>query len=1223
MSFKALVYAYVLGGLTFIPLLICAAIAWTIYTSVPVGDPDPSKLERKKLAEESKEDEDEQTHLTVNDQPKPRKAWLTVRRTFEEKEQDGSYVNMMRTFLDSRSKDPKRSRPKDMWYVVLKGNVLYLYEDESMTECEAAIQVSMHEVVIYPEGLMDGELFTKRNAICLKPFISPKVRSKELASVTREMGFEEEDVNRQVAELDVSERKKEKERKRLEEVERVKAEAKSEAFDRSTPWFIFVRSCVDMEDWYLALVHAANYSDSSSTLEPVRPVFSPADMNYLVSTLDEQPDVIPMRWLNALLGRIFFSFYRTKNLESFIIGRLMKKLSKVKMPSFLQNVSVTEVSVGNTPPSFSKPMLKDLTKEGDAALEIRVMYKGEIRLTVEATAIINLGQRFKTYTVKLVLAVVLRRLDGNLLIKVKRPPTNRIWYAFTQPPDMDLDVEPVVSDRQIKWGMICSTIESKLKEIINESIVMPNMDDIAFFESSQYMHRGGIWADASRKTESEPDVSGEPEKQNVTTIDVNGDVPMKSQSTDVLLETHPNVPADSVTEVDSDRVETASAPTLLQDPPKRRSWFGSISGTTTLEEEDESAKSNQIEQLPASDDDDRGRSLNVDTTLRRATSVPASKSSPLEESDVAQEAAQSGSTLTPEASQDSSSTHSRSRSLSSGANVLGSEQANSSRESLNTRGTNATSFLSTLRQKADKQAISNTAKEAMRKWSANWNGFKREHMSGQSNSNAEENIDGASQSSGSSSIFSFPTKGRNYADIRAAVSGRKENAIPEAAREGSSSSLPIDIPNKNDGEESENAAGSSSSSSNNESKLSASVSPQSSPKAPSLLRKEATRATISPPRVTADTHTADNTTPAIVTPTEPVVVPPPIKTQPSQGAMMTIPGIHASHRGDIQSYGYTPPALPSPASTEGKPRTQAVPPAIQSVYRLFRSPTSNSSILQQQQEQVGVTQASPSLSHSPSGRSDRSMNIPAAPDANDDVTPLSLTPVAPTSPGERTPVSSSRPTPPPLPPRSVPSPRPTSTTSTPPPLPARRDSMNININTPVTAQADITIAPSASDALRMIARQDDTKRKDIESSPELRARGSSVSSKTSINTDSHPITQVNKNANHKTKRTSLGARRITSAIIISDEPESMHGGGSDPQHQLQGNNDDLTRGEASHTTDGEEQQRQSETEAQRQSQSDALVNPVSASTTTTEVSPPLKPKPPPLPPRRGSSTLMS
>ncbi|KAJ7508647.1 hypothetical protein B0H11DRAFT_1792686 [Mycena galericulata] len=1014
MSLKALFYAYILGGLTFLPLVIAGVLYFTIYTAVPVGDPDTRKKRRAELSgrEEGTDDVASATRLgaaDINDAPKTRKGWLTMRRTFEESSLDGGYVTLVRSFLDARSKDPKKSRPKDMWYVALKGKILYLYEDETMTECEAVIELGSHDVTIFPEGIPDGELFAKRNAICLKPKIPPQ--DKAMPSVTKKMEMEKIDVDAKLAESGLKPRKAEKEREVLEEEARLKEEARDEALDLATPWFIFVRSNVEMEDWYLALIHASDHPPQTPLLAPLQAVFQPSDMNHLVTTLDEQPDVIPMRWLNALIGRIFFSFYRTHNLEDYIVGRLMKKLSKVKRPTFLTDIVVTEVSVGNKAPTFSKPMLKELTKEGDASLEVHLQYKGEIRITVEATATINLGSRFKPYSVKLVLAVVIRELEGNVLLKVKRPPSNRIWYAFTQNPRMVFEVEPIVSDRQITWNMITSTLESRMKEIIQESVVLPNMDDIAFFESSAYSHRGGIWSDATRREKPPTFVSEQVQDEDGSVASVPlPDPPSAEKDTSALRSTQSAV--DLIRDAPPDAVDlswsssfSSGGDSSSTHTNKRKSWLSTVrhDDLQSLAEQDGPVEEDMLQ---------RGRSVDVDKSQN-----PRSRSTP-NASDIPQPESSEGSDdshLQPTGRTSRSSStwgHSKSNSAEE-ASKPSSEPSTSFR---NGSSPTSSSFLATLRSR-DKQVISNTAKETMRKWGVNWTGLMKD--SGGSSTGDEIPDHGSFVSRlRQDTNNSVAQKARaSYAEVRAAVAERRGRERGSDGSPGRTSS-PIPIP---------------------EARRERAVTMQhrrpsqngfSNDSSPLLTARAATE-TLRPPSSPSLSRSTD--LPPPLSPSTPAT-PSPIHVQP-QAKMMTIPGIHASHRGEVMSMGYVAPETPSPSPVKN--------PAIQSVYRLWKSPGSAETT-----SDAAAPEATVSSSSSSSSSSSRK-TTPTADEGSNPVAPTISFPTQGSPPA--------RPTPPPLPPRT---PRMTSVS---------------NVSRPELGPprlSDSAAQPSASEALQSIANKD-------------------------------------------------------------------------------------------------------------------------------------------------------
>ena len=120
-----------------------------------------------------------------------------------------------------------------------------------------------------------------------------------------------------------------------------------------------------------------------------------------------------------------------------------------------------------------------------------------------AKATLQLASRFKPREVNLVLSVTLKRLEGHVLIRIKPPPSNRLWIAFETVPKMELDIEPIVGSRQVIWGPVLRTIEGRIREVIAETLVLPHYDDTPFTDTLYQEFRGGIWEEPAPSEPSE------------------------------------------------------------------------------------------------------------------------------------------------------------------------------------------------------------------------------------------------------------------------------------------------------------------------------------------------------------------------------------------------------------------------------------------------------------------------------------------------------------------------------------------------------------------------------------------------------------------------------------------------------------------------------------------------------------------------------------------------
>ncbi|KAK7972760.1 DNA polymerase zeta catalytic subunit [Apiospora saccharicola] len=311
---------------------------------------------------------------------------------------------------------------------------LMLFDDEEQLEVRHVISLAHHDISIYSGGDVtpEGELFIKRNALCL-------TRKEATIGVSPDTQM-------------------------------------------SKPFYLFSENCSAKEDFYFSMIKNQEHVFGATSKAPQPQQFDVKDIISLVQRLHASEEHMQTRWLNALIGRMFLSIYKTRDLENEIREKITKKLSRVKRPSFLTRISLTDVDTGDAAPYITNPRLRDLTVEGEFVMEADIKYTGCTRLGIAATARIDLGPRFKAREVNLEIAAVLKKLEGHILFKIKPPPSNRIWFSFQTMPKLEMSIEPIVSSRQITYTVILRQIENRIKEVFAETLT----------EHKEW--RGGIFA---------------------------------------------------------------------------------------------------------------------------------------------------------------------------------------------------------------------------------------------------------------------------------------------------------------------------------------------------------------------------------------------------------------------------------------------------------------------------------------------------------------------------------------------------------------------------------------------------------------------------------------------------------------------------------------------------------------------------------------------------------
>jgi hypothetical protein len=422
------------------------------------------------------------------------------------------------------SKPPQNQQQQQTrLFAVLKFNTLYLYDSELQLDCKHVIHVTDYYVHIYPYGLKDYEFFSRPNEI--------QLRSKKIENYY---------------------------------------------------YYINCGRCIDKEDWYFALLNASKWTPTEHPQNSTR--FDQHAMNHLLSTVHSNASHFETQWLNALLGRLFLGIYKKESTRAFFFNKILSKINKLnaRRPPFLDEITVRSVDGGHGAPYITEPRLLHLSPLGEYTAEFELYYEGHFRVEVETVLRWKYSDRLPALRIDLVLAITVQSIQGKMMMKIKEPPTNRAWLGFYEKPKIEWLIEPVMWEKRIGFAMVSKAIKTKLEEIMTETMVLPNMDDMVFspaegvggiFGAEDDYGLAFLYKQSNVKKEQEPvtETTFEEEEDVDTNDDVdNQDVATNKQEKKKVKRSRKQEKEQGDEALNEQKDEQHQQETLLEEPSKKK-----------------------------------------------------------------------------------------------------------------------------------------------------------------------------------------------------------------------------------------------------------------------------------------------------------------------------------------------------------------------------------------------------------------------------------------------------------------------------------------------------------------------------------------------------------------------------------------------------------------------------------------------------------------------------